>query len=97
MILFPNSDFLNFSSPFTLFPLWLPCSESILLAQPSSHLWQTCHRGAGHRGALVTVSLVMPSCPLVIPERRSREGQEVLSLQPGESPVAASPRQRNLD
>lgn len=56
MRLFRYSDFLNFLSPFSLLPLWLPCSESILVALPSSHLWQTCHTGAGHRDALVIVS-----------------------------------------
>lgn len=52
MKLSPNLDFLNFSSPLSLLLLWLPCSESSLVALSSSHPWQPCHTGAGHRDAL---------------------------------------------
>jgi len=54
MELSSNLDFLSFPSPFSLLPLWLPCSESSLVALSPSRPWQPCHTGAGHRDALAS-------------------------------------------
>lgn len=74
MSLSPNIDFLNFSSPFSLLPLWLPCSGSSLVALSSSHPWQLCHTGAGHRDALAR-----EGCHLGYP-REKEEGRPGASL-----------------